>query len=153
MEDKHALVPWSATHAGRLDLDAPRIAALLAQKGAAVAAAHALVAFLDQPHAGVPADLLALWRQSTAALPLYVEGMRLCADVCLRARWQQRDPGSADTAAFAAAIERLAALADRLRPLATEARHPHQMVMLLDAHRADDIVADARRILGRAPGR
>ena len=149
MEEKHALVPWSVAHAGRLDLDAPRIAALLAQKEAAITAAHALVAFLDLPHAGVPADLLALWRQSAAPLPLYAEGMRLCAEVCLRARWQERDAANADTAAFAAAIERLAAFADRLRPLATEARHPHQVVMLLDAHRADDIVAEARGMLGR----
>jgi hypothetical protein len=47
--------------------------------------------------------------------------------------------------AFAASVERLARFGDLLRPLATQARHPHQVVMLLDAHRVDDIVAEARR--------
>ena len=92
---------------------------------------------------------MALWRQSTALLPLYAEGMFLCAEVCLRARWQERDPAAADGTAFAAAVDRLARVGDGLRPLATQARHPHQVVMLLDAHRVDDIVIEARRSVSR----
>ena len=145
MEKKHALVPWSPVHQGRLDLDATRVAALLTQKQSSVDGANALVAFLAGPHPGVPRELLALWRQSTALLPLYVEGMLLCAEVCLRARWQERDPAATDRTAFAAAVDRLARFGDGLRPLATQARHPHQVVMLLDAHRVDDIVSEARR--------
>ena len=145
MEKKHALVPWSPAHRGRLDLDAPRVAVLLAQKQSSVDGARRLATFLAQPHPGVPDELLALWRQSTELLPLYVEGMLLCAEVCLRARWQKRDPTGADGTAFAAAVDRLAHFADGLRPLATQARYPHQVIMLLDAHRVDDIVTEARR--------
>lgn len=80
-------------------------------------------------------------------LPLFAEGMQLCAEACLRARWQERDPAHADRAAFAACIDNLARFGNGLRPLAVEARHPHQVVMLLDAHRVDDIVAGARLAL------
>jgi hypothetical protein len=153
MERKHALVPWSPAHQGRLDLDATRVTALLAQKQSSVGGARALVAFLAQSHPGVPGELLALWRQSAALLPLYAEGMLLCAEVCLRARWHARDPAAADRTAFAAAVDRLARFGDGLRPLATQARHPHQVVMLLDAHRIDDIVAEARRSVTRRSSR
>jgi hypothetical protein len=148
MESKHALVPWSPGHAGRLELDAARIDELMAQKRSALDGARALVEFLGRPQEGVPAELLALWRQSTELLPRYAEGMLLCAEVCLRARWQDRAPEQADRAAFAAAVERLAQFGEALRPLASAARHPHQVVMLLDAHRVEDIVAEARRMLG-----
>ncbi len=152
MERKHALVPWSPAHAGRLDLDAARIEELLAQKQSAVAGARALATLLDQQHPVVPDELLALWRRRAALLPLYAEGMQLCAEVCLRARWQERDAEHADRTAFAVAIDRLAAFGDRLRPLAVQARHPHQLVMLLDAHRVDDIVAEARHAMASPHG-
>lgn len=147
MEQKHALVSWSPAHAGRLDLDAVRVAELLARKQAAVREARAQAAFLAGDHAGVPPELLAMWREAVALLPVYVGGMALCAEVCLRTRWQQRD-AAADRAAFALAVDRLARYGEELRPLAAAARHPHQVVLLLDAHRVDDIVAEAWRALG-----
>ncbi len=147
MEGKHALVPWSPAHAGRLELDDARIAELLAAKQAALQAARALWESVVTPQPAVPEALLALWRKGVALLPVYIKGMGLCAEVCLRARWQERAPETASRAAFAESIEQLERFADTLRPLAASGEHPHQVVMLLDAHRLDDIAAEARRAL------
>jgi hypothetical protein len=81
-------------------------------------------------------------------LPIYTEGMLLCAEVCLRLRWQQRAPQDADRPAFANAIAQLEQFGESIRPLCTEAKHPHQTVMLLDYRRVADIVAEARDVLG-----
>ena len=96
---------------------------------------------------GVSNALRTALRTACANLPRYVEGMTLCAEACLRARWQERDPAHADRAALDAAISRLAEFGEKLRQVAEDPEQPHQVVMLLDYRRVADIVAGARQAL------
>jgi hypothetical protein len=146
MELKHSLADWAPEYRGRLELDSARIDELLAEKRRACDAAAALVARLDQTDAAVPDALRQRLREAFALLPVCTQGMALCAEVCLRARWQQRAPTEADRAAFVDATDRLAQFGESLRPLCTAAAHPHQTVMILDHRRVADIVRDARAI-------
>lgn len=149
METKHSLEAWAPQYSGRLDLDAARIAALLGEKERARQDATALLALLDRSDASVAEALRNSLREACAMLPVYTEGMALCAEVCLRARWQERAPDQADHAAFVAATEKLASFGARIGPIAADPSQPHQRVMLLDYRRVEDIVAGARKILAR----
>ena len=105
---------------------------------------------VEQGGTGVPDGLRARLRREFGWLALSAEGLALCAEVCLRNRWQERDP-AADRAAFEHAVAQLEAFERRaIRPLATDASLPHQVVMLLDFRRIADILADARRTLAAA---
>ncbi len=150
MEVKHSLADWAPEYRDRLDLDATRIAELLAEKQAAREQAERLLQELDGPDRAVPEELRADLRKSIRWLPLYAEGMALCAEVCLRARWHERSPDASDRALFTDAVRRLEAYGDRIRPLAQNPDLPHQLVMQLDHLRVADIVAGAEAILGAA---
>ena len=147
MELKHSLADWAPEYRGRLELDAARIDELLAEKRRACDAAAALLERLERPDPAVPDALRQKLRAAFALLPVCTEGMALCAEVCLRARWQQCAPAVADRAAFVDATARLEQFGESLRPLCLEARHPHQTIMLLDYRRVADIVRDARAIV------
>ena len=154
MEKKHSLVDWAPERAGGLSLDGPRIAALLAEKAEAHSRACALAARSTLPDPAVPETLRREIADALALLPLYTEGMALAAEVCLRDAWARRTPAEAQRPeardSFAAAIERLAAFAGSLAPMARETRYPHQVLMLLDHRRIGDILAEARRTLNAA---
>lgn len=146
MEHKHSLEAWAPAYRGRLDLDGPRIEALLDEKRVAHARAVALLERLRADTEG-PAALRNLLLKQVSLLPRYAEGMALCAEVCLRARWHERDPERSDVPAFLAALRRLESFGDDLAPLVEQARLPHQALMLLDRGRVRDIVAEARSTL------
>ena len=81
----------------------------------------------------------------------WVEGHRLAAHVCLLARrveQQGNAAGPGDRSALLAACTALEAFADRVAPLAADPEIPHQIVMLLDPHRARDTAAQGRACLG-----
>jgi hypothetical protein len=147
METKHSLVDWAPEYAGRLDLDAARIEALMQEKHTSHREAEALLARLDTPSPDVPDALRLKLHAACALLPRYVEGMALCADVCLRARWQERQPAVADSLAFTGAVDRLERFGRALEPLAADPSVRHQAIMLLDHRRVADIVTGARATL------
>ena len=120
------------------------------EKHAAQSRAASLMHLLEQPAHGVPDPLRERLRAACTWLALSAEGLALCAEVCLRHRWQERDP-AADRVAFANAIAALDAFDRReIRPLATDPALPHQVVMLLDFRRVADILAEASRAIARA---
>ena len=146
MEVKHSLEAWAPAYRGRLDLNGERIESLMQEKRRAHAGAMALVARLAAD-TDAPAPLRAQLQDWTALLPRYAEGMMLCAEVCLRARWQERDPARSDKAAFRVALSRLEQFGEGLAPLVEAGRYPHQTLMLLDFRRVADIAAEARTVL------
>jgi hypothetical protein len=146
MEVKHSLEAWAPAYRGRLDLDGERIELLMQEKRRAHASATALVARL-QADTDAPAPLRARLQDCTALLPRYTQGMMLCAEVCLRARWHDRDPATSDTSAFRAALARLEQFGKDLEPYVEAARYPHQTLMLLDYRRVADIVTEAHAAL------
>lgn len=150
MEKKHSLIDWAPEHGQSLILDGPRIAALLTEKEAAHARACALTANLSAPAPSAPERLRKELAKTFSLLPLYVEGMWLAAEVCLRTRWAERDPAGADRSAFAAAVAKLSTYRERIAPLAHETRYPHQLLMLIDHRRIADILAEATRSSGTA---
>jgi len=148
VETKHSLADWDPARAGDLRLTADVVDALLAEKDAALDE----VAAVRAEAAGGPAGLdpaLRGWLEARFALcARYLLGFRLIAEVCLYARWAGQvgaDRMPRDRApAFRRSLDVLERYGDALRPLATEAAHPHQVVMLLDYRRVRDIAREGR---------
>jgi hypothetical protein len=145
METKHSLIAWDPSRADDLKLDPARIDALLAEKAEAVARVHA---YAEAVGRGDPTLPDALHKELVAQADLfvtYVEGFAACARVCLWARAKTEGVAGSDPA-LAEALTALADYRDRIRPITTEARLPHQVAQLIDYHRVDDILREGRAI-------
>ena len=150
-EVRDALVPWAPERAGDLWLDSAQLATLLAEKDAALDAARALGGRIRRGEAGLDPALHRTVLDAFRHFETWVEGHRLAAHVCLLARrveQQGNAAGPGDRSALLAACTALEAFADRIAPLAADPEIPHQIVMLLDPHRARDTAAQGRACLG-----
>jgi hypothetical protein len=152
MEVKHSLHVWDPVRSGDLELSQQRMSDLLTEKASALQAARRLAERVEAGAPGLPPALHTMLRDAFKFLVPYVEGLALCADVCLHARWQQTKPNTAIQISLAMAIERLRIFGERLRPLAEEALYPHHITMLLDYRRIEDIAREAERIMDTAAG-
>jgi hypothetical protein len=146
-EVRDALVPWAPDRAGGLSLDAARLAALLAEKDAALEAARMLVERVRRGAPGLDPALHRAVLEAFRYFETWVEGHRLAAHVCLLARHVTQQRAAAARDALHAACAALEAFADRIAPLAADPEVPHQLVMLLDHRRARDTAAEGRALL------
>jgi hypothetical protein len=81
-----------------------------------------------------------------------VEGLGLCAKICIHSRWlSQADAGARgeDVEALAHWLVQLRGYAHRVQALADDSRIPHQRVMLMDPRRALDILREGEETLRR----
>jgi hypothetical protein len=150
-EVRDALVPWAPDRASDLSLDGPRLAALLAEKDAALKAARTLGERVRRGGPGLDPALHRAVQDAFRHFETWVEGHRLAAHVCLLARRVEQQGNAAEAgerSALLAACAVLEAFADRIAPLAADPEVPHQIVMLLDHRRAHDTAAEGRAYPG-----
>lgn len=148
MERKHSLADWDSSRAMDLDLTPARLEALLAEKQEALELTDTLMQDLAEPWPGTQAEAIVVVRDQFRLFSTYVEGLALCAKVCLLARAYVRQEDLAPR--LREALVRLEAFRATVVPIATAARERHQVVMLLDCRRLDDILAEGRNALGEA---
>ena len=158
METRDALHSWDPARANDLVMDRARVVALIEEKRRAAAMAAALAADVRHGDATVPSTLHAWLVDIFDRMEVYIEGFRICGEVCLRARWcdpeRRRDdgPGAADLLSLAAALDELEAFAESIRPITDNADLRHQIVLLMDHRRAADIAREGRSVLAHARG-
>jgi hypothetical protein len=153
-EVRDALACWAPERADALVLDHARLAALLAEKDGALAAARALAGRLRDGASGIAPALLATVRAAFGYFESWVEGHCLAARVCLFARFLTQQGAAArpeDRSALWAAVVALEGFAARIAPLATDANVPHQVAMLLDHRRARDTAAEGAAVFNALP--
>jgi hypothetical protein len=152
MESRDGLAMWNPARSGDLVLDRARVAALSEEKDRALAAARQLSRDVAAGDPALGADLAGWLRERFAHYVTWIEGLRATARVCLYARWfgtpgTPERPGDVDRLRFAQAIDALDAYAASIRPVAIAADVPHQLVMLIDHRRAEDVARDGRATL------
>ena len=151
METKHSLWAWDPSRRHDLELSRERVEALIAEKEEARRRVRRLAGRVEAGHPSADPRLLETLRAQFDLFETYVEGFYHCARVCLFARWVETRPGEvkdADRARFREALEALASYGTRVRALAEEARHPHQVTLLMDHRRVADVLAEGRQALG-----
>jgi hypothetical protein len=158
MEVRDSLTPWAPDRAGDLSLDRVRAATYVREKDDALAAARALVAFIDQSEeiaegTASPGDSLrALVAFEFRHFEIWIEGLCLCAKVCIHSRWLGESTSDAKPEDLQSLQRWLAQLQDyveRVQRLADDHSIPHQRVMLFDPRRALDILLDGRAAAAR----
>lgn len=81
---------------------------------------------------------------------IWVEGLALCAKVCLYSRWLTQpsaDVREGDVERLEDWLLKLRGYAERVQLLAGDSRIPHQRVMLVDPRRALDIVREGEAVV------
>jgi hypothetical protein len=157
MEVRDALHTWDPARAPDLQMSRARVEALLAEKQRAVRLAASLAQRARAGEDALPPDLHGRLVCLFDRTETYVRGFALCAEVCVRARWNDpahrtdAGPEPGDHARFEQAIEELDSFATGLLALAAKGDLPHQFVMLMDANRLADIVREARATIDAAP--
>ncbi|WP_316979575.1 hypothetical protein [Shumkonia mesophila] len=146
METKHSLSAWDPSRADDLRLSPERLHAMLAEKAEAVARVHAYAERVRVGDPSVPPDFHEQLVAQADLFVTYVEGFEKCARVCLLARTSTNGRGER-LHALKEAITDLESYGQRIRPLSEEARHPHQVVLLLDHRRVADIAREGRACL------
>ena len=147
MEVRDSLAVWDPSRAQDLVLDAARVEQLLREKDESLAAARRLVAYIGAPAQEVHADLQDYVRDRFRWYGEWVEGLGLCAKVCLYARWLATDPAGAGAGAREAMHDCLSELdgyAARMEALLQDPTIPHQIAMLMDPQRARDVLREGR---------
>ena len=147
MEVRDSLAVWDPSRAEDLQLDRDTAEALVREKDAALAAARELIAQIEQPAPGVAAELQTYVREQFAHFERWVEGLGLCAKICVECRWlpQAGDATAADVDRLAALLQELEAYAARVQALLDgDGRIPHQIAMLIDPARALDVAREGR---------
>jgi hypothetical protein len=158
METRDALHSWDPSRASDLVMDRARVVRLIGEKRQAAALAAALAADVRHGDASVPPALHAGLVDTFDRMADWIDGFRMCGEVCLYARWcdpeHRRDdgPGVADLAAFAAALDALEGFAGHIRPIAEAAELRHQIVLLMDHRRVADIAREGRAVLAHVRG-
>ncbi|MCJ0762752.1 hypothetical protein [Variovorax terrae] len=153
MENRDSLAVWAPERAGDLQLDRRRLERALAEKDEALALARALVADVRRAAPAVDTRVQAFVQAGFAHFDTWVEGLELCAKVCLYARWlgdPQAGHREDDHKALSRLLEALERHADTVQALARTGSVPHQYIMLMDPRRAHDIIRDGRRIEAQA---
>lgn len=148
-EVRDGLACWVPERADGLRLDRPRLSELLAEKGAALAAARVLAARVAAGAPGLDARLHAAIGAAFRHFGTWVEGHCLAARVCLLARFVTQQVAGAEPQDLAALRDAVAALEEfgaRIAPLAADPAVPHQVVMLLDHRRAEDTAVEGAAI-------
>ncbi len=150
METKHSLVAWDPSRRHDLRLSRERVEALVAEKEEARGRIRRLAERVEAGHPSVDSGLMADLRRQFHLFETYVDGFYHCARVSLFCRWVATCPAEvteADRAGFVETLDALAAYGKRIRALAEEARHPHQVTLLMDHRRVADVLAEGRRVL------
>jgi hypothetical protein len=154
MEVRDSLIPWAPGREGALTLDRARIAALVREKDDAMATAQSLVAGIDE--GSVDARLRSHVQAQFAHLNIWVEGLGLCAKVCLYARWLMQadsDAQAGDVTVLHGWLVQLEGYARRVQALADDSTIAHQRIMLFDPKRALDILREGRVVEREAAAR
>lgn len=153
MEQRDSLAAWDPARSDDLTLDRAKLAAFLREKEQALAAAQALVAHIEAPVDLADPALQHFVRSHFAHFVVWVEGLALCAKVCLLSRWLTQSPASAGPADLQALSQTLALLEDyaaRTEAMSNDTRIPHQVIMLIDPRRALDVVREGWAVHRRA---
>lgn len=154
MEVRDSLAVWDASRAGDLVLDADRMGHLLREKDESLTAARRLVAYVRTPATGVERRVQADVRERFAWYAEWVEGLCLCAKVCLYARWLATDPAGAGVGGREAMrnwLSELECYAQRMEACLEDPAIPHQIAMLIDPLRARDVLNGGLAALGSDP--
>ena len=146
MERKHSVMDWDASRLGELDADAARCEAFVAEKTEAIEEAARVRALLDSPQVGLAPATIAAIRHTFRHMEVYVRGLALCAEACVRARCVKAGVGGeAMRSALATCLGALDCFTGEIEALAA-GQEPHQFVMLIDHRRARDVLDEAARM-------
>ena len=110
MEVRDSLIQWAPQRAGALALDRSRIDALVLEKDLALDRARALLASVNQ--GDVDAQLRTYVAAQFVHVGIWVEGLGLCAKICLYSRWLVQvgtDAQAGDVTVFHGWLEQLQA--------------------------------------------
>jgi hypothetical protein len=151
MEVRDSLAIWDPTREADLVLDPGKLAAYVGEKARALEAARGLVARVEAGAPGLDQRVHDYVKRAFAHYVAWVKGLALTATVCLYAR---RLASSANTPRdrqeFEQTLDRLEEYSRQIRPLADDASVPHQVRMLVDYQRADDVAREGRAMLRMA---
>lgn len=155
METRDSLHVWDPARAKDLQLDRASLGRWIAEKEEAVARMERLHARVKAGDPSLPEGLHKELVERFDLFRIYIDGFRKCGKVCFYARWfekhdPQDKPNAADRAAFEQALKELEAFIATIKPIATDARYRHQIVLLLDYRRAQDILREGREALANA---
>jgi hypothetical protein len=150
MEVRDALIPWASEREGDLVLDREKVQAYLGEKDEALVATRSLIAQIAGIDGTVDAELQAYVASEFRHFEIWVEGLGLCAKVCLYGRWLTQSGAEVregDLGALEDWLLKLRGYAERVHRLAADSRIPHQRVMLVDPRRALDIVREGEAVV------
>jgi hypothetical protein len=149
MEVRDSLAVWDPARAGDLQLDEAKGDALVREKDGALAAARRLVAAIQQAE-GVDEKLHAYVQARFRFYADWVEGLVLCAKVCIAVRLMEQGQAATAAARLRPVLDGLRAYASRMRELLdADAGIPHQVFMLVDPRRAEDVLRDGEAAMER----
>lgn len=153
METLNALHTWAPDREADLTMDRSKVQALIAEKQKALDLARQLAGDVKAGHTALDPDLHTELIELFDRFVLYVEGFLYCGAVCFYSRWVDQErrndtgPDAGELQDFKDWLARLEAFGQRIRPIATEARYRHQVVMLMDYRRIADVLREGRQAL------
>jgi hypothetical protein len=150
MEVRDALIPWAPQRAGDLTLDPRKLRLYIEEKEQAVIDTRALMTTIAAGKGKVSDTLHNYVQHEFALFEHWVEGLVLCAKVCLYSRWLEQacdETRPLDVMHLTECIQQLRDYAGRAQALADDPGIPHQRIMLCDPARALDIVRDGEQVI------
>lgn len=148
MESRDSLGIWAPERAADLQLTPANLQRMLAEKDHALECLNQLMDALRVDPPGVDTALLTEVRRAFAHVALWVRGHVLCARACIYSRLAGSASGlsAAQRQAFSTTLNALERFADEAQCLADNPAIPHQVVMLVDAQRARDVLRESRAV-------
>jgi hypothetical protein len=150
MEVRDALIPWAPQRAGDLTLDPRKLRLYIEEKEQAVIDTRALMTTIAAGKGKVSDTLHNYVQHEFALFEHWVEGLVLCAKVCLYSRWLEQacdETRPLDVMHLTECLQQLRDYAGRAQALADDPGIPHQRIMLCDPARALDIVRDGEQVI------
>lgn len=154
MESRDSLGVWAPERADDLQMTPAHLQRMFDEKDAALVRLGQLMDALNAAPAGLDESLRAEVVRAFAHFPMWVHGHVRCARACIYSRLAGSRALTPDEARrFEATLDALSRFADEAQGLADDPAVPHQVVMLVDAQRARDVLRESRAFLNaRAPG-
>lgn len=153
MEVRDALIPWAPERNGDLSLDRQKLQAYSEEKDEALAATRSLLSQINRVDGAADPALQAFVAGEFRHFEIWIEGLSLCAKVCLLSRWvvqQDVRRSEGDIQALEGALQELRGYAGRVRLLASDSSIPHQRMMLIDPQRALDVLREGETVVQSA---
>ncbi len=143
-----SLTDWISGKDDLEQLDYKKIGALIEEKDQALTEIRALRELVDRQFGSGVSDLGDYMRDRFGLYELYIEGFRLLAEVCLWYRPAEQQRSGLEGGGRKAAATSLRALGNyrkRLESVLSSQPYRHQVLMLLDTQRIDNVLEEAGR--------